>query len=211
MPHGCAEKIRVIIAFAALIRGLGLDLSRHPFRHRNDPAVSHGRRRAFVLAGSHHVCDRVVAGRIGKSSLGELAHVADHRSVFAARGNGGVTISEQYIDSGLAALIVAIVPIYIVHAGLGDGNGAQADTDRLAWAWLAVLLGLAFCSDQLCVFHSIGGRHPAIGMSILLVSSFHLVGRIALLAQLRNTQPLHFSLPLNKCSAADCCFCSRAS
>src|SRR5213592_3935938 len=29
-------------------------------------------------------------------------------------GNGGVTIAEEYIDSGLAALIVAIVPIYIV-------------------------------------------------------------------------------------------------
>src|SRR5437667_4344821 len=29
-------------------------------------------------------------------------------------GNGGVTISEQYIDTGLAAVIVATVPIYIV-------------------------------------------------------------------------------------------------
>src|SRR5947207_12607196 len=29
-------------------------------------------------------------------------------------GNGGVTLSEQYIDTGLAAVIVATVPIYIV-------------------------------------------------------------------------------------------------
>src|SRR5207247_10984390 len=36
-------------------------------------------------------------------------------------GNGGVTISERYIDSGLAALIVAIVPIYIVLLGWATG------------------------------------------------------------------------------------------
>src|SRR6185295_1796446 len=28
-------------------------------------------------------------------------------------GNGGVTLSEQYVPSGLAALLVATVPIYI--------------------------------------------------------------------------------------------------
>ena len=41
-------------------------------------------------------------------------------------GNGGVTISEQYIDSGLAALIVAIVPIYIVLLGWATGNWVVA-------------------------------------------------------------------------------------
>ena len=32
-------------------------------------------------------------------------------------GNGGVTLSEKYIDSGLAALMVATVPIYIALLG----------------------------------------------------------------------------------------------
>ncbi len=40
-------------------------------------------------------------------------------------GNGGVTIAEKYIDSGLAALIVAIVPIYIVILGWATGTAPR--------------------------------------------------------------------------------------
>src|SRR5438046_9184503 len=36
-------------------------------------------------------------------------------------GNGGVTISEQYIDTGLAAVIVATVRIYIVRLSCATG------------------------------------------------------------------------------------------
>src|ERR1700676_4970620 len=40
-------------------------------------------------------------------------------------GNGGVTLSEQYVPSGLAALLVATVPIYIAllswFFGMWDG------------------------------------------------------------------------------------------
>src|SRR5947207_14145209 len=50
-------------------------------------------------------------------------------------GNGGVTISEQYIDTGLAAVIVATVPIYI---GLLSWATCATPTPTLP-----VLLGLA--------------------------------------------------------------------
>src|SRR5207248_9114952 len=86
-------------------------------------------------------------------------------------GNGGVTISEQYIDTGLAALIVAIVPIYIVM--LGWAMGMTPKPAPIIWLGLVggfggagILLGPALR------FSSSDGRHPAIGMSILLVSSF---------------------------------------
>src|SRR5256886_10128530 len=86
-------------------------------------------------------------------------------------GNGGVTISEQYIDTGLAALIVAIVPIYIVI--LGWAMGMTPKPAPIIWmglvggfAGVGILLGPALH------FSSNDGRHPAIGMSILLVSSF---------------------------------------
>src|SRR5207244_983684 len=52
-------------------------------------------------------------------------------------GNGGVTISEKYIDSGLAALIVAIVPIYIVLLGWMTGM-APKPTPIM---WLALVGG----------------------------------------------------------------------
>src|SRR5262249_61158295 len=85
-------------------------------------------------------------------------------------GNGGVTIAEQYIDTGLAALIVAIVPIYIVI--LGWATGTAPKPAPIVWlglvggfAGVGILLGPALR------FSSNGGRHPAIGMSILLVSA----------------------------------------
>jgi drug/metabolite transporter (DMT)-like permease len=86
-------------------------------------------------------------------------------------GNGGVTISEQYIDSGLAALIVAIVPIYIVLLGWATGMAPRPT----AIVWLALLggfVGVGILFWPALRFSSNGGRNPAIGISILLVSSF---------------------------------------
>ena len=86
-------------------------------------------------------------------------------------GNGGVTISERYIDSGLAALIVAIVPIYIVL--LGWLSGMAPRPTPIIWMGLAGgFLGVGVLFGPGLHFHSIGGRNPAIGISILLVTSF---------------------------------------
>jgi drug/metabolite transporter (DMT)-like permease len=86
-------------------------------------------------------------------------------------GNGGVTISEKYIDSGLAALIVATVPIYIVV--LGWASGMAPRPTPIVWLGLAGgFLGVGILLSPALRLSSNGGRHPAIGMSILLVSSF---------------------------------------
>ena len=86
-------------------------------------------------------------------------------------GNGGVTLAEQYVPSGLAAVIVATVPIYI--ALLGWLTGTAARPRPLVW------LGLAggFCGVAILVASSLRmptGDHPkaGFGMLILLVSSF---------------------------------------
>src|SRR6266496_424578 len=86
-------------------------------------------------------------------------------------GNGGVTISEKYIDSGLAALIVATVPIYIVV--LGWVSGMASRPTPIVWLGLAGgFIGVGILLGPALRFSSSDGRHPAIGMSILLVSSF---------------------------------------
>src|SRR6266568_1000047 len=86
-------------------------------------------------------------------------------------GNGGGTISEKYIDSGLAALIVATVPIYIVV--LGWASGIAPRPTPIVWLGLAGgFIGVGILLGPALRFSSNGGRHPAIGMSILLVSSF---------------------------------------
>src|ERR1043166_2936283 len=86
-------------------------------------------------------------------------------------GNGGVTISEQYIDSGLAALIVAIVPIYI--ALLRWATGMATRPTPIMWMGLAGgFVGVAILFGPGLHLHSPGGRNPAIGITILLVTSF---------------------------------------
>ncbi len=86
-------------------------------------------------------------------------------------GNGGVTISEKYIDSGLAALIVATVPIYI--AVLGWASGMAPRPTPIVWLGLAGgFIGVGILLGPALQLSSNDGRHPAIGMSILLVSSF---------------------------------------
>src|SRR3954468_16983674 len=49
-------------------------------------------------------------------------------------GNGGVTLSEKFIDSGLASLIVATVPIYIML--LGWISGMSPRPHGIAWVGL---------------------------------------------------------------------------
>jgi drug/metabolite transporter (DMT)-like permease len=86
-------------------------------------------------------------------------------------GNGGVTISEKYIDSGLAAVIVATVPIYIVVLGWATGMAPRPT----AVVWLGLLggfVGVGILLGPALRFSSNDAHRPAIGMSILLVSSF---------------------------------------
>jgi drug/metabolite transporter (DMT)-like permease len=86
-------------------------------------------------------------------------------------GNGGVTVSEMYIDSGLAALIVAIVPIYIVV--LSWTAGIAPRPRPIVWLGLVGgFVGVGVLLGPALRLSSNGGRHPAVGMSILLVSSF---------------------------------------
>jgi drug/metabolite transporter (DMT)-like permease len=59
------------------------------------------------------------AFRVSRAELGTAALVG---TLMLAGGNGGVTIGEQRVPSGLAALLVACVPLWIVvlRTGLGD-------------------------------------------------------------------------------------------
>src|SRR5258708_36011789 len=74
-------------------------------------------------------------GRIGKSTWENWRTSFIIGACLLLGGNGGVTISEQYIDSGLAALIVAIVPIYIVL--LGGATGMASRPTPIMWMGLA--------------------------------------------------------------------------
>jgi drug/metabolite transporter (DMT)-like permease len=84
-------------------------------------------------------------------------------------GNGGVTLAEKWVPTGLAALLVATVPIYI--ALLGWITGSAPRPTPVVWLGLiggfigvGILVGPAFTGPP-------GNNHLALGMSILLIGS----------------------------------------
>ncbi|HXY60159.1 MAG TPA: EamA family transporter, partial [Chthoniobacterales bacterium] len=84
-------------------------------------------------------------------------------------GNGGVTISEKFVATGPASLIVATVPIYMTL--LSWLVGMTRRPSGITWIGLAGgFLGVAvLLGPELRIS---GGSRAAIGMSILLVTSF---------------------------------------
>src|SRR5438477_7174717 len=146
-------RIRIIIAFAALYLVWGSTYLGIRFAIETIPP--------FLMAGSRFVLAGMIMFAIawwqgiGKSSWANWRTSLVIGACLLLAGNGGVTISEKYIDSGLAAVIVAIVPIYIVVVGWATGTAARPTS--IVWLGLAggfigvgVLLGpsLRFSSND---------------------------------------------------------------
>src|SRR5256886_11006318 len=162
-------KFWIIVAFAALylIWGstyLGIRFAIEPI----PPFLMAGTR--FLIAGLIMYAIAWSQG-IGKSNWANWRTSFIIGACLLLGGNGGVTISEKYIDSGLAALIVATVPIYIVL--LGWLTGMAPRPTAVMWMGLAGgFLGVGTLFRPELHVHSTAGRNPAIGISILLVTSF---------------------------------------
>src|SRR5438045_8318676 len=130
----------------------------------------------FLMAGSRYLSAGVLMYVMARARGARRPGLVTWRSSLVIGGflllggNGGVTISEQYIDTGLAAVIVATVPIYIVLL-----SWATSATPRPR---LPVLLGLAggFIGVGILMapsmhFSANESQHPGIGILILLVAS----------------------------------------
>src|SRR5213596_797428 len=163
------KRTLVIIAFAALYLIWGATYLGIRFSIETIPP--------FLMAGARFVLAGVImyaiawSQGIGKSSWANWRTSLIIGACLLLAGNGGVTISEKYIDSGLAAVIVAIVPIYIVI--LGWAAGIAPKPTPIVWlALVGGFVGVGILFGPALHFSSNGSRHPAIGISILLVSSF---------------------------------------
>ena len=163
------KRTLVIIAFAALYVIWGSTYLGIRFAIETIPP--------FLMAGARFVLAGVImyaiawSQGIGKSSWANWRTSLIIGACLLLAGNGGVTISEKYIDSGLAALIVAIVPIYIVLLGWMTGM-APKPTPIMWLALVGGFVGVGILFGPALHFSSNDARHPAIGISILLVSSF---------------------------------------
>jgi drug/metabolite transporter (DMT)-like permease len=86
-------------------------------------------------------------------------------------GNGGVTLAEQYVSSGLASVIVATVPIYI--ALFAWWSGIAPKPTPIVWLGLAGgFAGVAILLGPALRFSPNENSHAGIGILILLCSSF---------------------------------------
>jgi drug/metabolite transporter (DMT)-like permease len=164
-----SKRTLVIVAFAALYLIWGSTYLGIRFAIETIPP--------FLMAGARFVLAGVImyaiawSQGIGKSSWANWRASFIIGACLLLGGNGGVTISQQYIDSGLAALIVAIVPIYIVL--LGWAAGVAPRPTPVMWMGLAGgFLGVGILFGPGLHLHSPGGRNPVIGISILLFTSF---------------------------------------
>jgi drug/metabolite transporter (DMT)-like permease len=162
-------RVRIIIAFAALYLVWGSTYLGIRFAIESIPP--------FLMAGARFLMAGVIMFAIAWSQGACKSNWANWRVSFVVgaclllAGNGGVTISEQYIDTGLAALIVAIVPIYIVI--LGWATGITPRPAPITWLGLVGgFVGVGVLLGPALRLPSNGARHPATGMFILLVSSF---------------------------------------
>ncbi len=159
---------------------LGLDLSRHPVRHRNHAAVPHGRR-TLSVGRRDHVRDCLVAGD-RQIDLGKLAHVAHHRRVFAARREWRRDDFRETHRLRTGGADRGNCSVLHRASWMGDGNGAATDSNYLAgirrWfcgSWNLVWPGFAFSFERWpksCDWNIDSSR-----------LNFHLVGRLALFAR----------------------------
>src|SRR5881398_791570 len=162
-------KIWIIVAFAALYLIWGSTYLGIRFAIETIPP--------FLMAGTRFLIAGVImyaiawSQGIGKSTWRNWRTSLIIGACLLLGGNGGVTMSEKYIDSGLAAVIVTIVPIYIVV--LGWATGMAPRPTPVMWMGLAGgFVGVGTLFGPGLHVHSTAGRNPAIGISILLVTSF---------------------------------------
>jgi drug/metabolite transporter (DMT)-like permease len=163
------RKIAILAAFAALYVIWGSTYLAILFAIRSIPPL--------LMAGTRFLIAGIILYAGARLSGAPPSPRADWRTALIVGaclllgGNGGVTLAEQYVPSGIAALLVATVPIYI--ALLSWLFGMSKRPTALTWAGLAggfagvgVLLGPALR------FSTAGDSpHAWIGMTILLCSS----------------------------------------
>src|SRR6266436_255395 len=113
------QKIQIIANFAALYLIWGSTYLGILFAIQSIPP--------FLMAGSRFFLAGLIMFAIARAQGPLRSTWADWRTSLIVGaclllgGNGGVTVSEKYIESGLASLIVATVPFYITLLGWLSG------------------------------------------------------------------------------------------
>ena len=163
------KKSAIIAAFAAIYLIWGSTYLGILFAIESIPPM--------LMSGSRYLLAGVIMYGLARmqgaprSGWGDWRTAAIIGAALLLGGNGGVTIAEQWVPSGLAAVVVATVPIYMVLLGWLMKTGPRPTS--IIWLGLAggfagVALLLAPNADVTTQQYP----HLRFGMLVLLCSSF---------------------------------------
>lgn len=125
----------------------------------------------FFLAGAL-LWGFAAAQGLTRHAQGHWRRSAIAGALLLVGGNGGVVWSVQYIPSGLAALVVGAVPLWIV--AIEWAQGARKPTLRVSLGLVAGLAGMAvlLLPDVLASLRHRGDeQHHALGIIVVLLAS----------------------------------------
>jgi drug/metabolite transporter (DMT)-like permease len=164
------KRIWIIVAFAALYLIWGSTYLGILFAIRSIPPLLMAGSR-FVLAGIILYSFARLRSGSRPSSAMEWRTALIIGACLLLGGNGGVTLSEKYIPTGLAALLVATVPIYITLLSWLFGLSGRP-TGIAILGLIGGFIGVAVLVEPALRF---SGHHESsgawIGVAILLCSS----------------------------------------
>lgn len=163
------KKFWIIVAFAALYIIWGSTYLGILFAIQSIPP--------FLMAGTRFLSAGIIMYTIARWQGAPKPEPATWRSALIIGGclllcgNGGVTIAEKWVPTGLASLLVATVPIDIALLGWISGT-APRPTPSIwlgligGFVGVGILVGPAFANSS-----GSPHNHLALGMSILLLGS----------------------------------------
>ncbi len=159
----------IVAAFAALYLIWGSTYLGIRFAIETIPPLLMAGTRFFLAGAIMYVIARWQGAP--KSSLAEwrVAFIVGACLLFF--GNGGVTVAEQWVPSGLASLLVATVPIYIALLAWLSGSAPRPRVLGLlglasGFVGVSILVAPALSAPP-----AIGTKHLGLGMLILLFGS----------------------------------------
>jgi drug/metabolite transporter (DMT)-like permease len=168
-PAPTPRRLAIVLAFAALYLVWGSTYLGIRFAIESIPPLLMAGARFFLAGVIMYAIARWQGAR--KSSFAEWRTALILGACLLFFGNGGVTVAEQWVASGLASLLVATVPIYIALLGWLTGSAPRPRP--------LILLGLAggfvgvglLVSPALGAAPAAGSDHAGLGMLILLFGS----------------------------------------
>lgn len=163
------KRLTIILAFAAIYLIWGSTYLGILFAIQSIPP--------FLMAGSRFFISGVIMYAIARLSGAPRPKSITWRSALIIGGclllcgNGGVSMAEQWVPTGLASLLVATVPIYMALLGWLWGKAPRP----IPIAWLGLLGGFigvgVLVAPALTNLSSASSNHLALGMCILLFGS----------------------------------------